>query len=142
LTEPTDLPLDAAGGDDADRRRYRRFPANVEIHFRTLDVQGKAREHVGSGQTRDISDMGLSMALPASFLAGTLLELRFKVNPEDREVHAVARVAWCSQETGETRCGIDILRLNSDEKREVILQAKRGCWVEGGKRVKRPSSGV
>lgn len=90
-----------------DSRRYPRLDLRLPIQYRVL---GESRSHVPEpvrpfllAQSRDVSPLGLCLALDEPLASGSILALNVHLVEERERFEAVARVVWCRPAQGEAR---------------------------------------
>ena len=119
---------------DNEKRRFKRFPGNVGIRFRKLDLSGAQKEQKSfstyTAKASNVSEMGVFINTHDLLPPESVLEIIFIFEAQNREVKALARVTWISHEAGQEGMGVEIFKVNEDLYSNIILRAKRGNWVD------------
>jgi hypothetical protein len=119
---------------DNDKRRFRRFPTDVIIKFRRLDLSSSHKETSAmksvTTKAQNISEVGVFIASDEIYPPDTLIEITFLFEKQNHSVKALARCAWCSDDPGHQGMGVEIFKIPEELYATIVLRAKRSNWVE------------
>jgi hypothetical protein len=119
---------------DNEHRHYKRFPNNVQIRFRRLDLSGVLKElktfqNILATAT-NVADLGVFIVSQELHPKESIIELVFHFEPQGREIHTLARVIWVCHDREEKGMGVELIKVAQDLYLNVVARAKRGNWVE------------
>ena len=119
---------------DNEKRRFRRFPSDVIIKFRRLDLSSSHKERTViksiTAKASNISEVGVFIHSDQIYPPDTMLEITFLVEKQSHSVKALARCAWCSEDSGNCGMGVEIFKIPEELYANIVLRAKRSNWVE------------
>jgi hypothetical protein len=122
---------------DNEKRRFRRFPSDVTIKFRRLDLSSSHKETTAiksiTARAANISEVGVFIATNQVYEPDTIMELTFIFEQQDNHtVKAMARCAWSSEDPANRGMGVEIFKIPDEMYANIVLRAKRSNWVEAG----------
>lgn len=113
-----------------ERRKFKRFDAYMNVHFRAQDPKGSHDE--ASGLSRDLSREGIKISADRPLLEGSLVELEISLPDEIRPIRTTGKVMWSrpgSQEEGGFESGVSFLLIDPVDKFRALDYAYN-YWLE------------
>ncbi len=92
--------------DPREKRRYQRVKILQDIHFA---IKAKRRMD-------DLSEDGMFIATPASYLPGSVLDLKFRIFGDDMPIEVQAEVRHVEEGVG---MGVRFLNLKPEDRKRV-----------------------
>ena len=92
--------------DPREKRRYRRVKILQDIHF---GDQGPRR-------VDDLSEEGMFIATPASYLPGSVLDLKFRIFGDDMPIEVQAEVRHIEEGVG---MGVRFMNLKPEDRKRI-----------------------
>lgn len=119
---------------DNEKRRFRRFPSDVVIRFRKLDLNGSHKEIATiksiTAKASNVSEVGIFINSDQIYPPDTILEIIFWFERQNHSVKALARCTWCSEDADNCGMGVEIFKIPEKLYANIVLRAKRSNWVE------------
>jgi len=119
---------------DNEKRRFRRFPSDVLIKFRKLDLGNSHKEEAVvkaiTSKASEISEVGLFISTEHMFAPNTVLEITFLFENKNHTVKSLARCVWCSEDSDNRGMGVEIFKVPEEFYVNIVLRAKRSNWID------------
>ena len=113
-----------------ERRKFKRFDAYMNVHFRAQDPKGHQGE--STGLSRDLSREGIKISADKSLPEGALVELEIRLPDELRPIRTTGKVMWSkpgSREEGGFESGVCFLLIDPVDKFRALDYAYN-YWLE------------
>ncbi|MBI3322098.1 MAG: PilZ domain-containing protein [Candidatus Omnitrophica bacterium] len=109
----------------AERRRFPRAKAGLEVEFRRLSEPG---QRLLGSLSRDLSAGGIQLTANRFLPCDSRLVLFFRPRPLGRQIRAVARVQWVRERTAGDffDCGLEFVEIAPEDKDAVAGLVERG----------------
>ena len=117
----TDISL----GTGAERRRYLRFEAPVDLEYRTLTLN----PIFGKALAKDLSREGVRIGVRHDIPAGTPIEICMNVPGDNLPVFATGKVAWADG----IEAGVRLTKISQNDRTRV-LEYVYNEWLKASKR--------
>jgi len=102
---------------DAERRQYKRIDAHLVTSIRKKSVTPDQQQKI-IATIKNISPVGVFISTEISFPAETILEIRFKLDRDTKEIETIGVVRWISGARGQKGVGVQFVKVRpSDQER-------------------------
>ena len=121
-------PLNDASAAEDERRRYRRYAADVGVRFRELNP-AVDHEPMHQGISLNISQGGMFIKTNCFFRLGTILDVEVDVLAQNNQLcvlQMTGRVAWISFEESHPGMGIEFKDITEETRQALLAHAYRG----------------
>ena len=116
----------------AERRRFLRFQAPVDLEYRTLTLN----PIFGKALAKDLSREGVRIGVKQEIPAGTPIEICMSVPGDNLPVFASGKVAWADG----LEAGVKLTKISQSDRTRVLEYVYRE-WLKSAKKLESTHSG-
>ena len=121
----------SSGSNAAERRKFMRFTAPLDLEFRTLTLN----PIFGKTLAKDLSREGMRVGFKQTVASGTPIELCMNVPGDNLPVFATGKVAWADG----LEAGIRLTKISQHDRTRVLEYVYRE-WLKTNKRQEQTQS--
>ena len=110
----------------AERRRFSRVKAGLEVEFRPL---ADPRRRMAGSLSRDLSAGGIQLTTSRFLARDSRLVLLFAPPRAGRQLRAVARVSWVKERPFSEfyDCGLEFVEISAEDQDAIVGLVERGA---------------
>lgn len=124
------------GKSGAERRRAPRLETSFDLSYQVVSLPDEKTlletlDKLLTGQSKDLSEVGISMWTNKLLMPGTTIEMQFPAQAsDDPAVRVKARVVWCQPHTEggvvRVRSGLEFVDVDPDTRARLVRLIREG----------------